>query len=171
MSHRIRQTWGQKRGVHTPAGKPFRKAKRRHSSSALIINLAPMIDITFLLLIFFLVTSTFKRAEGYLSARLPKDMGQPTVALPISPIIIHVEQYGEKSSEYRLRVENFINAPATFGELTEFLINVQGNPGFDKTTPVVIAAEPDVAWDHVVNCWNAALRADCKSISFGRQGK
>jgi hypothetical protein len=91
------------------------------------------------------------------------------VALPITPIIVHVEQFGLGQADYRLRVENFVNTPATFGELTDFLIGVRGNPGFTDETPVVIAAEPDVAWDHVVNCWNAALRAGSRNISFGRQ--
>lgn len=135
----------------------------------LFLNLAPMIDVTFLLLIFFSVTTTFKRAEGYLGARLPKDAGRPTVALPISPIIVRIQQFGPNPEDYRIRVDNFTNAPATFGELTKFLIDVQGNPGFSAETPVVIAAEPDVAWDHVVDCWNAALRAGSKRISFGRQ--
>ena len=152
-----------------PGGRPFRIRSRRRYTPPLTLNLAPMIDVTFLLLIFFSVTTTFKRAEGYLSAKLPKDAGRPTVALPISPVIVRVQQYGTGLGDYRLRIDHFLNAPATFGELTEFLITVQGNPGFSAATPVVIAAEPDVAWDHVVNCWNAAVRAGCKNISFGRQ--
>ena len=150
-------------------GRPFRIRSRRRYTPPLTLNLAPMIDVTFLLLIFFSVTTTFKRAEGYLSAKLPKDAGQPTVTLPISPVIVRVQQYGAELGDYRLRIDHFLNAPATFSELTEFLITVQGNPGFSTATPVVIAAEPDVAWDHVVNCWNAAVRAGCKNISFGRQ--
>jgi biopolymer transport protein ExbD len=126
-----------------------------------------MIDVTFLLLIFFSVTTTFKRAEGYLGAKLPTDVGQPTVALPISPIVIRVQQYGAGPNEYRLRIDQFVESPATFGDLTRMLKDIQGNPGFDENTPVVIAAEPDASWDHVVNCWNAALRAGCKNIAFG----
>lgn len=135
----------------------------------LSLNLAPMIDVTFLLLIFFSVTTTFKRAEGYLGARLPTDAGRPTVALPISPVVVRVQQFGTGPDEYRLRIDQFVDAPATFGDLTRMLKDIQGNPGFDETTPVVIAAEPEVAWDHVVNCWNAALRAGCKNIAFGAE--
>ncbi len=141
---------------------------RRRARGPLTLNLAPMIDVTFLLLIFFSVTTTFKRAEGFLSAHLPKDQGRPTVALPVSPIVVRVDQFGKGPGDYRLRVDNFLNAPATFDELAAFLENVQGNPGFSAATPVVIAADPDVAWDHVVNSWNAAVRAGCKNISFGR---
>lgn len=145
--------------------KPPRRRLRR--PPPLSLNLAPMIDVTFLLLIFFSVTTAFKRAEGYLPAKLPPGVGEATVALPISPIVIRVQQFGMGPGDYRLKVDQFLNAPASFGELTKLLIDIQGNPGFDTQTPVVIAAEPDVAWDHVVNCWNAALRAGCKNIAFG----
>ena len=131
------------------------------------LNLAPMIDVTFLLLIFFSVTTTFKRAEGYLSAKLPRDAGQPTVALPVSPVVVRVQQFGMGPGDYRIKLDQFLNTPATFGELTRLLIDIQGNPGFDQETPVVIAAEADVSWDHVVNCWNAVLRAGYKNIAFG----
>ncbi|HRX87372.1 MAG TPA: biopolymer transporter ExbD [Phycisphaerae bacterium] len=149
-------------------GAQWKRGSLRQGRRPLTLNLAPMIDVTFLLLIFFSVTTTFKRAEGFFSAKLPQDAGRPTVALPITPVIVRVQQYGPNPGDYRLRLDNFLNAPATFDELSEFLANVQNNPGFDADTPVVIAAEPDVAWDHVVGCWNAAVRAGCKNISFGR---
>jgi biopolymer transport protein ExbD len=48
------------------------------------MDLTPMIDVTFLLLIFFIVTLKFKVLEGRLDASLPKDMG--TAATPSEPI-------------------------------------------------------------------------------------
>ena len=62
----------------------WRRGPKRSSAVRLTLNLAPMIDVTFLLLIFFLVTTTFKRAEGIFASHLPKDAGAPTAALPIS---------------------------------------------------------------------------------------
>jgi biopolymer transport protein ExbD len=126
-----------------------------------------MIDVTFLLLIFFLVTTTFKRAEGIFVAELPKDTGAPSAALPISPIIVRITQPDPAGEEYQIRIENFTRAPQSFGDLARFLRDIQGNPGFDRETPVVILPAPDVRWDHVVNCWNAAVRAKCQNITFG----
>jgi biopolymer transport protein ExbD len=130
------------------------------------LNLAPMIDVTFLLLIFFLVTTTFKRAEGVFTSQLPRDAGAPTAALPISPIIVRITQLEPRDEEYRIRIDNYTRAPATFTELAQFLADIQTNPGFDADTPVVIFPASGVRWDHVVNCWNAAVRADCRNIAF-----
>jgi len=125
-----------------------------------------MIDVTFLLLIFFLVTTTFKRAEGVFASHLPKDVGAPSVALPISPIIVRISQVDPDGLEYRIRIDNFTRAPQSFEDLARFLVDLQGNPGFDRDTPVVILPTHDVRWDHVVNCWNAAVRARCRRITF-----
>jgi len=134
------------------------------------LNLAPMIDMTFLMLIFFIVTTTFKQAEGIFTSRLPRTAGAPVAPLPISPIIVRLTQPDPASSICRIRIDNFTRAPQTFDELAQVLVDIQGNPGFDRQTPVVILPTADVAWDHVVNCWNAAVRAQCQNITFAGGG-
>ncbi len=61
---------------------PERRASRKFEEVK--PDMAPMIDVTFLLLIFFIVTLKFKVLEGRLDAALPKDMGTNTS--PIEPI-------------------------------------------------------------------------------------
>jgi len=145
----------------------IRRRRAHHSRGlAATLNLPAMIDLTFLFLIFFLVTTTFERAEGILASDMPKARGQTTVALPVSPIVIRLST-GEADPEgVLIRIDRFDNAPQSLGALTGFLRDVQNEPGFDSETPVVIVANDDVRWDHVVGCWNAALRAGCKSIAF-----
>ena len=144
---------------------------RRFSSGrggmTIAVNFAPMIDVTFLLLIFFLVTTTFERAEGILAAHMPQDSGASAVALPLSPIVVHLTQTGIGPDDFVIRIAHFDNRPENFTELTETLRRLQQEPGFDAETPVVIIGEDEVRWDHVVNCWNAALRAGCTKIAFG----
>jgi biopolymer transport protein ExbD len=141
-----------------------RGRERRQRWTGLSINLTPMIDVTFLLLIFFLVTSTFEKPEGLFAANLPRDSGAHAVSLPISPIIVRLTPEGDAC---RIRIDRFTEAPASFGDLATFLTDVQANPGFDNETPVVIVADDALAWDHVVGCWNAAVRASCQNIAFG----
>ena len=145
-----------------------RRRRYRVAGPPFAVNIAPMIDVTFLLLIFFLVTTTFERAEGILASRLPKDTGlTPAVALPISPIIVHLSQVGPEGDDYAIRIDNFQNVPANFIELAEYFRQIQQWPGFDEETPVIIVASDAVRWDHVVGAWNAAVRAGCKNIAFG----
>ncbi len=63
------------------------------------MDMTPMIDVTFLLLIFFMCTLKFKVLEGKLTAYLPKDVGVNTSdAPPVEKvqIDIHVTEEGRK---------------------------------------------------------------------------
>lgn len=142
----------------------------RHRAIPIAVSMAPMIDLTFLLLIFFLVTTTFERAEGILASRVPEVEGPGAVELPLTPIIVRIDQVGPGHEDFALSFEKFSARPANFDELTEALRRIQELPGFDVETPVVILAGRDVRWDHVVSCWNAALRAGSRKVAFGEQG-
>jgi len=144
-----------------------RMRRRRRRGLMPAVNIAPMIDVSFLLLIFFLVTTTFERAEGILSSAMPEERGErAAAALPISPIVVRVQQSGPDLEDVRLSIDRFDDVPQRFDELPEFLSGVFEMPGFDRDTPVVIVAGNDVAWDHVVSCWNAAVRAGATQIAF-----
>jgi biopolymer transport protein ExbD len=154
--------------IHRRAEAMRIRRRRAHHSRGLAatLNLPAMIDLTFLFLIFFLVTTTFERAEGILASDMPKSRGQSGVALPVSPIVIRLSPGESDPDGFSISIDRFDNVPKTFGGLTDFLRGVQKEPGFDNETPIVIVASDDVQWDHVVGCWNAALRAGCKTIAF-----
>jgi len=144
-----------------------RRSKPRRRGLSPRVNIAPMIDVSFLLLIFFLVTTTFDRAEGILSSNLPKEQGErPATALPLSPIVVRIASTGPSFDDFHLSIDRFDAAPQSFSELPQFLESIFALPGFDKQTPVVIVASGDVAWDHVVAAWNAAVRAGAAKIAF-----
>ncbi len=146
-----------------------KRRKQRSQGVSLAVSFAPMIDMSFLLLIFFLVTTTFERAEGTLSAKMPKDRGRPSVALPLSPIIIRVKQTGASHEDVTVTVDRFSKQPGRVADLAQVLRTIQEQPGFDTDTPVVIVATGQVRWDHIVGCWNAALAAGHKRIAFADQ--
>lgn len=129
--------------------------------------MAPMIDMTFLLFSFVLVTSNFERPEGVLASQLPQSTAS-SVALPFSPIVVRLSQAGPADGP-EIRIDRFTDSPRTLAELPGLLAEVQRRPGFDRDTPVVIAAGDEVQWDHVVGAWNAALRAGCTNIAFSEQ--
>ena len=64
---------------------------KRIASEEYKMEMTPLIDVTFLLLIFFLLTIKFKLLEGKLSAYLPKDVGVNTSqAEPIEKVEIKI---------------------------------------------------------------------------------
>lgn len=166
MPWRDQRTGGRLRKSNRLGSSPRRSAGAR--GVPITVNLAPMIDVSFLLLIFFLVTTTFDRAEGILSSELPRDTGAPSVALPISPIVVRLKQIGVGHDDYRIRIDHFDAEPADATELAGHLLQIQRQPGFDEQTPVLIVPDSAVRWDHVMGCWNAALRAGCKSVAFSQ---
>lgn len=155
--------------LHGAEGRWAVSNRRRRTGARgarIAVNFAPMIDVTFLLLIFFLVTTTFERAEGILASEFPRDAGAPSVALPLSPIVIRLHQTGSAHEDVEITIDRFESTAADFEELAALIGRIHEEPGFDKDTPVVIVTDDDVRWDHVVACWNAALRAQCTRIAF-----
>jgi biopolymer transport protein ExbD len=149
-----------------------RRSRRIFSFS---LNLTPMMDVMFNLLVFFIVTSSFTLPEGALEARLPKSVGvsaSAAMAVPVVPIRIYLEAptAGQVSV---IRVSTSLKADAAslnlakdFEDLYQLLGDLKKRPGIGEGTPVIIAAKPDVAWDQVVNAYNAAIRAKYKNVVF-----
>ncbi len=151
----------------------FRPPRRRYEQPSALMTLsrfAPMIDLSFLLLIFFMTTTRFAKPEGLLTSEMPKYAGGsgsgPAVPLPESPIILRLTPVATGADDYTIRVDGFAQAPARIEGLAEFLRGVQQRPGFDRKTPVIIMAHDEIRWDHVVKCWNAVLVAGSENVAF-----
>ena len=132
------------------------------------LNLTPMIDIVFLLLFFFLAASRFQSAEGTLAARLPS-RGPVAVEVPRTPIRVHLasEPGPLNTASVRATVDRHGDEPLAMSRLTDVLAELRaGAVGFDADTPVHLIAGEDLAWDHVVNGYNAALSAGFRRIYF-----
>lgn len=150
----------------------FRPLRRRYEQQSVLMTLsrfAPMIDMSFLLLVFFITTTRFAAPEGVLSSQMPAygaGGSGPIVALPLTPLVMRIESVDASGAAVRIAVDRFDSAPESISELPAFLAAVLTEPGFDTETPMVIVADGNVRWDHVVHAWNAALRAGWKNIAF-----
>jgi hypothetical protein len=82
-----------------------RSRRYTRQQNAISVNIAPMIDMTFMMLIFFLVTRTIQQPEGTLSSRMPTDRGAIAVALPISPVVVRLASSGPESQECTIRID------------------------------------------------------------------
>ena len=138
------------------------------------LNLTSMIDVIFQLLIYFVVTATFAANEGVLSADLP-EIGSGTADNPEPPKEkLHIDLNSYEQTSVRIRVFN--QRIASFQDLHERLLNVQHYPEEGRTgefavdDPIVIRPTGRVRWQHVVNAFNAAVRAQYENISFAASG-
>ncbi len=67
------------------------------------LEMTPMIDVVFLLLIFFMVTMNFRVKEGKLEQRLPKNIGQNAGGKPIDREMVRVRIQLIKSEPAKLK--------------------------------------------------------------------
>lgn len=66
------------------------RRRNQHQDDQAEVNMTPMLDIVFILLIFFIVTATFLSEEG-LDMRPPPDTDEPPDADAPPPIVIQVD--------------------------------------------------------------------------------
>ncbi len=95
------------------------------------INLIPLIDIALLLVIFFMLSSTFLQ-EGRIKIELPQASLAPTGKQKTDPLVITVTQSGS----YRVNDRELINsAPDTLRAA------IQAVAGADRSKPVTVRAD------------------------------
>lgn len=120
----------------------FRRQPRENDS----INLTPLIDVVFLLLIFFMVSTTFTK-ETHLSIDLPEAEGEPSVRENQAPMDILITAEGSYSVNGRSLVNNKM---ATLRSALE-----KASEG-DTQVPLTITADAKAPHESVVRAMDAA---------------
>ena len=144
------------------------RKKRGQEEPKLQPPLTPMIDVTFQLLLYFLLTSKFREDEGVIPGSLPQKTGiSETTAVPLRPVQIILQARGAVLDEVQYEVDNL--APTSNPEeLFQVLLGKRGTGSEDA--PVVIRPDTRVRWKYVVEVFNAAVRAKFKNIGFASAG-
>ena len=150
------------------------------------MEMTPMIDVTFLLLIFFMCTLKFKTLEGKLSAFLPKDVGVNTAdADPIEKVEILLEMIKEGKRMHPFkpgepwneipgtrfiydssRIVEYSIGPRTTRDLGVLQERLHQLHGADKERPATIDAREGVVYADVVKVLDAAMNADFEEVTF-----
>jgi biopolymer transport protein ExbD len=167
-------------------------ARKKKKFEEITPDMTPMIDVTFLLLIFFIVTLKFKVLEGRLDAALPKDRGSSTSqAEEIEKIDIQLyvadpgdldKVYNEKTGKdtglqmyvgRRIRIE--IGEKKWYYEPFDPERNTEDPlpalavflDSFDtEETPVSIDARKGIVYGDVVVVLDVIVRAKFEQVSF-----
>lgn len=139
-----------------------RKKRRGGAGGNMSVNMTPMIDVTFLLLIFFVVATNFARQEGALASKLP-DLSPQGTPPPIPPLKLEVVE--ESAGNAYVLVNGHRKS---LNELTPFLVGISsdGSTYNPDTTTVVMEPHKNVAWKYVLAAYNNTLRAGYKEINW-----
>ena len=123
-------------------------------------QIAPMVDVVFVLLLFFMASAGSQIVEKQLSINLPsgKSSGGTTVT---TPIIIDIGADGSVSMNNTM-FGNPTNKNLT--ELKEWLKNATGE--FGKDDPVIIRPSPDTRQERVIDVLNACAAGGVKNLTF-----
>ena len=130
------------------------KFRRKHREEV-GINLTPLIDVVFLLLIFFMVSTTFTR-ETQLSIDLPEAQGSTREASD-QQIEILVDEAGS----YRVNGQGLVDNRMRTLQAAIYKISAG-----DTTLPMVITADADAAHQYVVRAMDAAGQAGLTHIAL-----
>lgn len=132
----------------------FRRRRKGDST----INLTPLIDVVFLLLIFFMVSTTFTR-ETRLEIALPEASGEPS-ELPPQSIEITVSREGH----YHVNGRTLAN-----GDVTTLVKALEFESKGDSNLPVTITADANAAHQSVVTAMDAAGRLGFSRLNIATQ--
>ncbi|MBK6510033.1 MAG: biopolymer transporter ExbD [Haliea sp.] len=120
------------------------KFRRQHRED-IGVNLTPLIDVVFLLLIFFMVSTTFTR-ETQLSIDLPEAQGKPKEATEQQ-----IEILVDESGNYRVNGEALVD-----GSMRTLQAAIYKISAGDTTLPMTISADAQAAHEDVVQAMDAA---------------
>ncbi len=155
------------------------RQRRGRKKGNMDLNLTSMIDVTFQLLIYFIITAAFSAGEGILTAKFPQGTGQSAAKDPPKrPLNIrlapHLDENGLDSYRLDVEVRGTPVGQASFEDLYTWLrsnnnaINSAGP--YPDDNPVIIKPQNGVRWTYVVNAFNAAIKAGYKNVAFAQAG-
>ena len=124
------------------------------------INLTPLIDVVFLLLIFFMVSTTFRKESDF-EIELPEASQKPTV---------------EESEQLELAIDAqgryFVDGKALDDDrLTTLIAALKEAAGEDREQPLVIRADSETSHQAVVKAMDAAGQLGLRRLSIATLSK
>ncbi|MBN1764211.1 MAG: biopolymer transporter ExbD [Sedimentisphaerales bacterium] len=164
--------------------KLYRSLFAKYRSSRLMqLRMVPMIDVVFLLLVFFLLSANFRSQEGFLPAELPQYLEQAQ-RLEMEPLLIYLASQPDGSCRVQIGSERVfdVSSPTTFnqddpaGGSVDTLIDFQqlgreiqtviASQGRTISDPVKLVPTSRTKWDHVVKTYNALWQINLRNVIF-----
>ena len=155
--------------IHHQSPSKKREKKKKKGQPPMQPQLTPMIDVTFQLLLFFILTCEFRESEGQIPGTLPAK-GNVAQAVsdtpPPDPIQIKVMASARlDQATYEVTGHSF--ALKTPQELQDLLKIRKAAVGDE--VPIIILPNQGVPWGYVVEAFNQAKEVKFKKIGFAQE--
>ena len=123
-------------------------------------QIAPMVDVVFVLMLFFMASAGMQVAEKELSINLPSGVSAQTSDTPATPIIVTIAADGSvEINGTSYDATNSPDLPGTRDKLKELM-------SFGSKDPVIIQPAPETRQDRIISVLNAAAAAGVENLSF-----
>ena len=119
------------------------------------LNLAPLIDVVFLLLIFFMVSTTFER-DTEISLELPEASGEP---LQTERLVVEISIDAE--GRYYINQQELINT-----QIDTLKRGIQQAMGDEQRPQVIISADRQTPHQAVISAMDAARQLGLVNLTF-----
>lgn len=152
--------------------------RRKRAPMHLKINVTSLIDVTFLLLVYFMIATSFTSSEEAYRTDIPSREGLGSgdpFQIDDDPLRIEVNSTGLGPEMYRLRIDGPFPQPTSFDDLFTFLASRQVRADvtggmFEPEHPIVIQPTRTTSWEHAMQAYNAAARAKYSNVTFAKPG-
>jgi len=126
--------------------------RKHHADDEAEINITPMLDIVFIMLIFFIVTTSFVKERG-LEVSRPSNSPPKEIKKNKGPIVIKIDSNGNISMKGRMLEDKAVEA------------NLERVKAEKPDSPLIIAAHPDADTNALVIILDAADAVGVASVS------
>lgn len=132
--------------------------RRSRESDEAEINITPMLDIVFIMLIFFIVTTSFVKEKG-LEVSRPSNSPPKEIVKKKGPIVVRIDANGNISMKGRMLERRAVEA------------NLEREKAEKPDSPLIIAAHPDADTEALVIILDAAEAVGVASVSVATTRK
>jgi biopolymer transport protein ExbD len=133
--------------------------KRYRPDDEAEINITPMLDIVFIMLIFFIVTTSFVREKGLDISRPTQSEEQIVEQDDALPIVVRIDQISMITINNRRVEADAVRA------------NLERERAQNPRSPLIVAAHPDSETNALVRVLDAANIVGISSISVATESR
>jgi biopolymer transport protein ExbD len=126
--------------------------KRHRVDEEAEINITPMLDIVFIMLIFFIVTTSFVKEKG-LEVSRPSNAPPKEIQQDKGPIVVKIDSASLISVKGRILEAGAVQA------------NLEREKAEKPTSPLIIAAHPEAETEALVTILDAAKAVGIESVN------